>query len=45
MTSSGNITALVDRMVVENLIVRRAGPDDRRSYQLRMTKAGGGYVV
>lgn len=40
MASSGNITALVDRMVAEDLIVRRASPDDRRSHQLKMTKKG-----
>ena len=40
MASSGNITALVDRMVAEDLIVRRASPDDRRSHQLRMTGTG-----
>lgn len=40
MASSGNITALVDRMVAEDLIVRRASPDDRRSHQLRMTATG-----
>jgi DNA-binding MarR family transcriptional regulator len=40
MASSGNITALVDRMVAEDLIVRRANPDDRRSHQLRMTDTG-----
>lgn len=40
MASSGNITALVDRMVAEDLIVRRASPDDRRSHQLRMTAKG-----
>lgn len=40
MASSGNITALVDRMVAEDLVVRRASPDDRRSHQLRMTENG-----
>ena len=40
MASSGNITALVDRMAAEDLIVRRASPDDRRSHQLRMTDKG-----
>ena len=34
------ITALVDRMVAEDLIVRRASPNDRRSHQLRMTEKG-----
>lgn len=40
MASSGNITALVDRMVAEDLIVRRASPSDRRSHQLKMTGKG-----
>jgi DNA-binding MarR family transcriptional regulator len=40
MASSGNITALLDRMVGEDLIVRRASPSDRRSHQIRMTKKG-----
>jgi DNA-binding MarR family transcriptional regulator len=40
MASSGNITALVDRMVAEDLIVRRASPSDRRSHQLKMTEKG-----
>ena len=40
MASSGNITALLDRMVGEDLIVRRASPSDRRSHQVRMTKKG-----
>ena len=40
MAASGNITALVDRMVAEDLLERRASPDDRRSHQLRMTEKG-----
>ena len=40
MASSGNITSLVDRMAAEDLIVRRASPNDRRSHQLRMTDKG-----
>lgn len=40
MASSGNITALLDRMAAEDLIVRRASPDDRRSHQVRMTDKG-----
>ena len=40
MASSGNITALLDRMAAEDLIQRRASPDDRRSHQVRMTAKG-----
>ena len=40
MASSGNITGLVDRMIAEDLIERRASPDDRRSFQLRMSVPG-----
>ena len=35
-----NITALLDRMVSEDLIERRASPSDRRSHQVRMTDSG-----
>lgn len=41
MASSGNITGLLDRMAAENLIVRRASPNDRRSHQVKMTPKGG----
>ena len=40
MASSGNITALLDRMEGEALIERRASPSDRRSFQVRMTEVG-----
>ena len=40
MAASHNITALLDRMVAEGLIERRASPDDRRSHQVRMTAEG-----
>ena len=40
MASSGNITALLDRMEADDLIVRRASPTDRRSQQVRMTRVG-----
>lgn len=40
MASSGNITGLLDRMVNENLLIRRASPHDRRSYQVKMTPEG-----
>ena len=31
---------LLDRMEKENLLVRRASPNDRRSYQVKMTVEG-----
>jgi DNA-binding MarR family transcriptional regulator len=40
MAASGNITALLDRMEAEALIERRASPNDRRSFQVRMTAEG-----
>jgi DNA-binding MarR family transcriptional regulator len=40
MVSSGNITALLDRMAEEGLIERRASPDDRRSQRVHATRQG-----
>lgn len=40
MASSGNITALLDRMEGEALVERRASPHDRRSFHVRMTAEG-----
>lgn len=40
MASGGNITGLLDRMVADDLIERRANPRDRRSFQVRTTKKG-----
>jgi DNA-binding MarR family transcriptional regulator len=40
MVSSGNITALLDRMAEEGLVERRASPSDRRSQQVHMTRKG-----
>ena len=40
MVSSGNITALLDRMAEEGLVERRASPNDRRSQQVHMTRKG-----
>jgi len=40
MAASGNITALIDRMVDEGLVERRANPSDRRSSQVTMTPLG-----
>jgi DNA-binding MarR family transcriptional regulator len=41
LVSSGNITALLDRMEDEGLVERRASPNDRRSQQVVMTRKGG----
>ncbi len=40
MASGGNITGLLDRMEKEELVVRRASPSDRRSYQVKMAGEG-----
>ena len=40
MASGGNITGLLDRMVADDLIERRANPRDRRSFHVRTTKKG-----
>ena len=40
MASGGNITGLLDRMESEKLVLRRASPSDRRSYQVKMTPSG-----
>lgn len=36
----GNATGVLDRMVADGLIERRASPVDRRSYEVRATEAG-----
>jgi DNA-binding MarR family transcriptional regulator len=36
----GNATGVLDRMESDGLIERRASPVDRRSYEVRVTKAG-----
>lgn len=40
LVSSGNITALLDRMEEEGLVERRASPNDRRSQQVLVTRRG-----
>ncbi len=40
MASSGNITALLDRMEADELIERRASPPDRRGQQVCLSRAG-----
>ncbi len=38
--TKGNVSGLVDRLVVAGLVERRAIPGDRRSYALHLTEAG-----
>lgn len=40
MAASGNITALIDRMAEEGLVIRQPNPADRRSNRVHMTAAG-----
>jgi DNA-binding MarR family transcriptional regulator len=40
MVSNGNVTGLVDRLVNEGLIARRAAPHDRRVQMVSLTPAG-----
>jgi DNA-binding MarR family transcriptional regulator len=40
MVTNGNVTGLVDRLVAEGLIARRASPKDRRVQIVKLTAAG-----
>lgn len=40
MVSNGNVTGLVDRLVAEGLLARRASPRDRRVQIVKLTAAG-----
>ncbi|TQV81204.1 MarR family transcriptional regulator [Exilibacterium tricleocarpae] len=40
IASKGNITRLIDRMIVEGLLSRRASPEDRRMIQVGLTDKG-----
>jgi DNA-binding MarR family transcriptional regulator len=40
MVSNGNVTGIVDRLVAEGLVVRRAHEQDRRSTFVRLTAKG-----
>lgn len=40
MVTNGNVTSLIDRLVDENLITRRADPDDRRTQIIELTAGG-----
>ena len=38
--SNGNITAIVDRLVDDGLVVRQQAPEDRRAIEIRLTRKG-----
>jgi len=40
MVTGGNITAIVDQLEKEKLVLRQVGVTDRRSYTVKLTKAG-----
>jgi DNA-binding MarR family transcriptional regulator len=40
MVSNGNVTGLVERLVADGLLVRKASPNDRRSQLVRLTPEG-----
>jgi DNA-binding MarR family transcriptional regulator len=40
MVSNGNVTGLVERLVADGLIARKAAPNDRRAHIVRLTPAG-----
>jgi DNA-binding MarR family transcriptional regulator len=40
MVTSGNVTGLVDRLVKEGLVERRASETDRRAQTVRLTRSG-----
>ena len=40
MVSNGNVTGIIDRLVADKLVVRRAPADDRRAIIVRLTPKG-----
>jgi DNA-binding MarR family transcriptional regulator len=40
MVSNGNVTGIIDRLVKDGLVVRRAPADDRRAIVVRLTPKG-----
>jgi DNA-binding MarR family transcriptional regulator len=40
MVSNGNVTGIVDRLVADDLVVRKAQADDRRAIVVRLTPKG-----
>jgi DNA-binding MarR family transcriptional regulator len=40
IVSNGNVTGIVDRLVADKMVARKASPDDRRSFLVRLTPKG-----
>jgi DNA-binding MarR family transcriptional regulator len=40
IVSNGNVTGIIDRLVSDRMVTRRASPDDRRSFLVRLTPKG-----
>jgi len=40
MVTNGNLTALIERLVREQLVARESSPADRRTQKVRLTRAG-----
>jgi DNA-binding MarR family transcriptional regulator len=40
MVSNGNVTGIIDRLVADNLVLRRAPAEDRRAIVVRLTPKG-----
>jgi DNA-binding MarR family transcriptional regulator len=40
MVTGGNITTIVDQLEKEKLVLRQVGATDRRSFMVKLTKAG-----
>jgi DNA-binding MarR family transcriptional regulator len=40
MVTGGNITTIVDQLEKEKLVLRQVGVNDRRSFTVKLTKAG-----
>jgi DNA-binding MarR family transcriptional regulator len=40
MVSNGNVTGIIDRLVAEKLVLRKALAEDRRTYIVRLTPKG-----
>jgi DNA-binding MarR family transcriptional regulator len=40
MVSNGNVTGIIDRLVADNLVLRKAAAEDRRAIVVRLTPKG-----
>jgi DNA-binding MarR family transcriptional regulator len=40
LVTAGNLTGIVDRLEAEGLVVRNQVPEDRRSFQVKLTESG-----